>query len=592
MRSSLVLLPAALLSVSAFAKQAPSYDFTLLPPQVAVSEYSEQGRVSALSRVPQTLYGLSQSLLPGTPEDMAREFLRTQAATLQLRDADLSDLTHVWTRSSKAGHNVHFEQRLAGVPVYASRMVVHVSPDSRVNFVTSGYQPQASLSSVQPLLSAEQARTALIERLQAKAPFRYDQTQLNVYATADATHLVWRVQLEGAQPQGSWEAMVDAQNGDMLVLWDRAAYASATVFNPDPLSSSGTQYGGSITDNNDADYPAIANEVVTVDLGDITQSAGLYYLSDPWAELVDTETPNKGFYEQAAPDFSFTREQDGFEAVHTFWHIQQSMRYINETLGIALRPYQYEGGVRFDPHGLDGDDNSHYSSGSGELAFGEGCVDDDEDADVVLHELGHGLHDWVTDGGLSNMIDGLSEGFGDYWAQSYSRSLGQWGTSNPEYQWVFSWDGHNECWAGRVTNIDLPYPSSVQPYPAVHSGGQHWSTCLMKIHDELGREKTDSITLEGLAMTHLLSSQIDAANAVAQAAADLGLPANEVSFITDTFSSCGYVMGLPVSPDPTRMGEDIRAIAGGLVDNSKFGGALNLSLLAGMIMLSCGLRRR
>jgi hypothetical protein len=264
------------------------------------------------------------------------------------------------------------------------------------------------------------------------------------------------------------------------------------------------------------------------------------------------------------------------------------MRYINETLGIALRPIQYEGGVQFDPQGLDGDDNSHYDSGSGQLAFGEGCVDDDEDADVVLHELGHGLHDWVTNGGLSNIVDGLSEGFGDYWAQSYSRSLGQWGPGNPEYHWVFNWDGHNECWGGRVTNIALPYPTSVQPYPAVHSGGQHWSTCLMKIYDQIGREKTDTITLEGLAMTGMMSSQNDAANAVYQAASDLGLPASELDIISSTFEGCGYMMSLPAEPAAADV---VAAATSTLKPAARFGGALTLGLLLGLAGVA-SLRRR
>ena len=62
-------------------------------------------------------------------------------------------------------------------------------------------------------------------------------------------------------------------------------------------------------------------------------------------------------------------------------------------------------------------DNSFYSSSSGSLVFGEGCVDDAEDADVIIHELGHGIHDWITQGGLSQ-VNGLSEGTGDYFAQS------------------------------------------------------------------------------------------------------------------------------------------------------------------------------
>lgn len=87
------------------------------------------------------------------------------------------------------------------------------------------------------------------------------------------------------------------------------------------------------------------------------------------------------------------------------------MRYIHFDLGIAVRPTKYEGGVRFDPHANNGGDNSYYDSLTQQLAFGEGGVDDAEDADVVIHELTHGLHDWLTGGtgaGVSQ-VDGLSE---------------------------------------------------------------------------------------------------------------------------------------------------------------------------------------
>ena len=44
---------------------------------------------------------------------------------------------------------------------------------------------------------------------------------------------------------------------------------------------------------------------------------------------------------------------------------------------------------------------------------------------VIIHELGHAIHDWVTGENLSQ-VNGLSEGTGDYFAQSYSRAYGLW----------------------------------------------------------------------------------------------------------------------------------------------------------------------
>ena len=131
---------------------------------------------------------------------------------------------------------------------------------------------------------------------------------------------------------------------------------------------------------------------------------------------------------------------------------------MNQTLGIKALPYQYTGGVQYDPHGESGDDNSSYSSSSGRLTFGQGGVDDAEDADVVIHELGHGIHDWVTNGGLSQQEGLLSEGTGDYLAAAYSRDFNQWlvGCAIPL---GLQLGRHNEFWGGRVTNWNVGAPT-------------------------------------------------------------------------------------------------------------------------------------
>lgn len=548
-RTALLSLLLALPAV-ALAKKPPLHS-----PVVPVTPYlgandllSQTGRYDRTSGAPLALYAVDALVSPGTPEAMARQYLRQSAAQLGLLDATLGDLQFVSSRSSQAGTNVRFEQRYLGVPVFGSRLVVHISPKNLVTQVQSGYKAKLDLASIVPLISATQARAGVVSRLKAEAPFRFDETVLNVYQAANRSHLVWKVTLSAAKPFGNWQALIDATSGETLAIWDRSAYASASgvSFDPDPLGSSHGKYTLPIQDNGDADDPVINAQIKTVALGEIAFDGGQYFLKNEWAEVTDHETPSEGLFKQASPAFAFTREQQGFEASMTFFQIQKSMQYINNTLGIALRPYQYTGGVQFDPQGLDGEDNSHYDSSTGQLAFGEGCVDDNEDADVIWHELGHGLHDWVTDGGLSNMVDGLSEGFGDYWAASYSRSLKQWTKDEPEYNWVYSWDGHSdECWAGRVTNYATKYPLGVKPYPLIHESGQMISTCLMTIYDEIGRQKTDTIALEGIGMGNELSTQNDAANGILQAAEDLGYPAADVAKVDAALSACGYVLGIP-----------------------------------------------
>jgi hypothetical protein len=228
------------------------------------------------------------------------------------------------------------------------------------------------------------------------------------------------------------------------------------------------------------------------------------------------------------------------------------MRYINETLGIPCAPYQGANGglVFFDAHGANSADNSFYSNG--QLQFGEGGVDDAEDADVILHELGHGLHDWITGGGLSQ-VNGLSEGSGDYWAVSYSRSLNQWTSDTPQYNWVFGWDGHNPFWNGRTTDYGASYSGGL--VGQIHTDGQIWGTVLMKIWDGIGREKTDKAFLNGLDLTTSNTNQQNAAIAVRTAAMDMNYPCADVALMTEKFSEAGYTMpaiSLRMNPIPNQ----------------------------------------
>jgi zinc metalloprotease ZmpB len=261
---------------------------------------------------------------------------------------------------------------------------------------------------------------------------------------------------------------------------------------------------------------------------------------------VDWASPFKGCFDQMSGDFSSTREPDVFEAANAYYHIDTYMRYINDTLGVPVHPFQYAGGVQYDPAGFSGADNSSYSPGTGRLQYGEGGVDDAEDADVIIHELGHGIHDWLTAGGGSQ-VQGLSEGLGDYFAASYSRSFpGQWGPADPQYNWVFSWDGHNEWWSGRVTNWNDTHHYPENLVGEVHTEEQFWSSCNIDITEQIGVEETDRAVLGGIGMTNGSTNQEDAAQAVLQAASDIGYSSGDVSTMASIYSACGYTVSAPL----------------------------------------------
>ena len=127
------------------------------------------------------------------------------------------------------------------------------------------------------------------------------------------------------------------------------------VYEPDPIASANSMYGkDGLTDDDDEDSAQLNAQLKSVVLSDIEFVDSFYFLKGPWAEIVDTEEPKKGLFKQSTPDFSFHRNDDGFEAVNCYYHIDKIMRYINDDLQISVRPEKYNGGVRFDPHGFFG----------------------------------------------------------------------------------------------------------------------------------------------------------------------------------------------------------------------------------------------
>ena len=513
--------------------------------------YKDGVKTSIKNDTPLLLTNLKDKVTGSSPEEMALNWISKHQERFGIKN--INNLTVSFKRSGLSGHTVRFQQNLNGVPVYITQISVHISNENYVTYVDNLFDPSVTTINTIPSLTEEDAFNIASNKIEAKGRLSFSSNKLMIYNKLDVTQLIYKVIIESETPIGSWEVLVNAQYGNVIKAADKAYYykseehnnkkavvnGTGNVFLSDPLSAVGVTYGGNYSDNSDATNAQLDAAMASVTLLDIDETGGIYTLKGPYAEIVDAESPFNGLYSQGTSTFNFNRFDDAFEAVNCYYHIDNSMRYINTTLGITLTPYQYSGGVQFDPHGLGGADNSHYSGGSGNLAFGEGCVDDAEDADVVVHELGHGIHDWLT-GENASSSEGLGEGSGDYWGQSYNRSLNQWTPADAEYQWFFNWDGHNACWGGRITNYTALYPGGLGW--SIHTNGQIWATTLMRIYDQIGRTKTDKAFLEGLAMTGNTSGQQDAAIAVRQAAIDMNYSCADIDVFTVEFTATGYVL--------------------------------------------------
>lgn len=500
---------------------------------------------------PLAIGALSEVTRGASLETRARDFLSRRGGMLGIPGLANAELAIRVVRRGKAIDVVRFRQLSGGVPVHGGELAIALDRAGRVIHVANALRPIEGARFAAAVLSASDARRLAFDRLGIERTPLWERSELVVLAAVDGPRLVWRIdaQLDGAAGGGEWRTFVDAASGEIVRYEDIELYENGTgqAFLPNPLATAGVLYGDpGYVDGSDADTPELVAELGDVTLLDITLSGPDYSLVGPYAECLDWDPFPAGTCPvQASSDFSYdSRFDDRFEAVNVYFHIDSWMRYANLTLGVPVDPHQYPGGVQYDARGFNGADNSSYSPSSGRLRFGEGGVDDAEDADVVIHELGHGIHDWMT-GGFLSQEEGLSEGVGDYFAVSWMRSFGVWTPSDPQYNWVFAWDGHNPFWGGRVTtwNDNHQYPGDLVGQD--HTDGQFWSSCNMDVWEAIGREAADTAMLEGLSMTSSLTNQSAAAQAVLDAAVVLGYPVPELESIAAIYDDCGYDVSLP-----------------------------------------------
>lgn len=493
-------------------------------------------------------------------EARARDYLRHAAKRLSIGDVD-GELRFHSARKAGVVDVVRFHQYRDGYRVHGAEVDVSLLPDGRFVYLASAYQPfTAAKRSQAPQVEIATARAQVLQSLGAKGVPQFEHNEYVWYVVDGQARLAIEVHTVPARSPREWRVLIDADSGIELKREELTLHfdGTATTFDPDPLSSAGVTYNtAGYPDNNDLDSAQLTAQTFPRLLRDLTQVGPNWVLTGPYYECVDWDTPNGGTADcpvSATGDFSVTRASQAFEGANTYFHIDKAMRYYNETLGVTVDPNSITGPVEVDPHGWDGADNSSFTGATDRLTFGEGGVDDAEDADVVIHELGHGIHDWVTNGGLSNASgDGLSEGVGDYFAVSYSRALNQWDPADPEYNWVFSWDGHNPFWAGRVTNYHLS-----QDWPGigtgVHTPGQYWASCNLLAWEAIGRDKMDKAMLLGLALTNSSARQDTAAQAIINAAVANGFASADIIAIHNAYTrgqannGCTYPTTLPALP--------------------------------------------
>lgn len=519
-----------------------------------------------------------------------QDVLRQHASRFGL-PSDLSNLVLTRVQDSLTGKHYYYQQMLRGYPVDRAEIIVSISKTGEVQKIyneTKHISAKMDANAVNQLYvqkrqDTEKALDQAWNNMKVQhALVSSPKTDLVWVPSKDGVQLAHKVSIAAQMPTGGYVQYLNAHTGDMLDYYstslprvgkntdrslearsnsfaptlDRqqamkdlaakglATPASATnsltalasvasgingsglVFDPDPRTALNTD---ALTDTSAASAFDAAYSTKT--LKDLTVTSGVYKLSGPYVNITNIEAPNTAPSTTTNGVWTAKRGNNAFDDTNVYFHIDQNQRYI-QSLGFTGTKSIINRPLNVDTDGVNGDDNSHYSGGASDyLAFGHGCVNDSEDADVILHEYGHGIQANINSSWSGGDTGAMGEGFGDYWAASYSYSTPNGKTYHPE--WAFSWDGHGACWAGRMLNrTDAKY-NSAKTYGAhtsVTEGGvtfqsdELWSAPLFQSLVSLvaagkPRENVDKIILEAhfglganVKMPAMASAIVNAAN--------------------------------------------------------------------------------
>jgi hypothetical protein len=267
---------------------------------------------------------------------------------------------------------------------------------------------------------------------------------------------------------------------------------TATVFDPNPIQSTKNPALRQPLEQRravdaDLDSPELTAALVTRPMKDYDPDllpAG--QILGPWVDVLGSGP----IVSTQANTFTFTRGMPQFETTNTYVAVDTIQRYF-QSLG-----FTGSAGVNAEPQNVytlrvEGFDNSFYLQGNDLIVLGAGGVDDAEDAEVVIHELGHAIHDAQVPGwGDTHEGGSMGEGWGDFLAGAYyARTSDGFGDLC-----IADWDATSYSSANppclRRMDEDKKYPADMEN--EVHADGEIWSAFLWDLRSKVGCTEEDS----------------------------------------------------------------------------------------------------
>ncbi len=389
---------------------------------------------------------------------------------------------------SDLGVHVRGRELRAGVPVLDSSAAVHVV-DGRVWQVEARPSPLPGRPAG-AAIDADAATASALAHLGVLdgAPGEDLWHEAERFLVADAGRLrdLWRVHVVALAGVAT-TVHVDAASGEVVGTVDERRFLDGTaeVFDPNPvvrLQDHTIRQPGLDLWGVDTDLPAFAEArttlaVLEVDAAQLQRGR----LLGPWVDVRAAAPIALGASGELELDFG--REDPRFEAAMAYAHLDRLQRWFRQDLGLSEVNAEPQLVVAVPVPGFD---NSFYSGGNDLILLGSGGVDDGEDAEVIVHEYGHAVHDAQVPGwGRDPEGGAMGEGFGDFLAAAYyARGISE----GFQDTCVADWDATSYSDASppclRRTDTGKRWPDDRTG--GVHADGEVWSQYLWRLREALG----------------------------------------------------------------------------------------------------------
>jgi hypothetical protein len=464
---------------------------------------------------PKELWGFRTRASSAPPRTLAKQMLIANHELLGL-DISIRDLNFVRPIQSLGAKHLLFQQSYVDKRIHRAYVTVHMDNENHIYLIKNHAVPKGKLPRNTDF---DLTKAQAVSR--AKSALRYQSRKLSI---ADAESMwfprgkrlspTWRIRLTVHKPREEWTIFIHARTGQVLSYYDNLALAPkgrGFVFNPSPVTALGN-HEALLTEQRT--YKKVPDDAYhKVVLRDLDHSG---YLD---GKRVTTRPMKKNRIRRRDYCYDLRSRQAGFEQVMIYYHINEAIRYL-EQLGYRGKKAIFEKPVAVNARGTR-KDQSWYSPHEKMLTFGTGYIDDAEDGETILHELGHAIQDAICPNfGQSLEAAAIGEGFSDYFAASYFADL------KPEkYQHcVMTWDG---LLIGIDEGLDPPclrhlknnlsYRDFVHKVDHEHRNGEIWSGTLWIIREAFGRDNADRIIIESHFQLDGFTTFVRAARAIIDA---------------------------------------------------------------------------